>query len=264
MKAKFVNESIGFKRGVDPKVSMGIGTSVIAERIKKARFAYPQNVEYIGFDQFEGRDIYIFKVLTSENFGSAKDVYYFVIPLSYDFIDDKEALSYFYASSLNSKKLAGAGDLPARAVGEKYLARKRKRIQEGIHFERSHSSADIRDKLIGTPFRPGRLFVVNSGNRDYEEAVMYLHDSEDDPSKGVFHKVGVFLKNKFNGKKSYAFYSPYLLDGSDKRNQLFKDFVRPLTKEEISLYLERSDNPSPKFQEHLEGVKKLLGMYPII
>jgi len=136
MKARFVYESISFTRGMDPKASMGVGKSSFAERIKKARFAYPLNVEFVGFDRFEGRDIYIYKMLKSMNPGVTDHYYYFVIPLSYDYLDDKETLSYFYAGSQNSKKAAGSSDRLGREVGERYLARKRNMIQEGLDFER--------------------------------------------------------------------------------------------------------------------------------
>ena len=93
-------------RGRDPKDSLGIGNVSFAERIKRARFAYPERVEFVGFDSFEGRGIYIYKILKSMNKG-IDDNYYFVIPLSYDYLDDKETLSYFYARSQNSKTVAG-------------------------------------------------------------------------------------------------------------------------------------------------------------
>jgi len=145
LRAKSVYESEDFMRGRDPKASLGIGNVSFAERIKRARFAYPERVEFVGFDSFEGRGIYIYKILKSMNKG-IDDNYYFVIPLSYDYLDDKETLSYFYARSQNSKTVAGADDRLGREIGERYLARKRDRIQEGLDFERGKdpkSSMDI-------------------------------------------------------------------------------------------------------------------------
>ena len=130
---------------MDPKVSMGVGKSSFAERIKKARFAYPLNVEFVGFDSFEGRDIYIYKVLKFMDPPGTDYYYYFVIPLSYDYLDDKETLSYFYARSQNSKNVDGSNDWLGREVGERYLARKRNRIQEGLDFERGKDPKSAMD-----------------------------------------------------------------------------------------------------------------------
>jgi hypothetical protein len=265
MKALKVYEAFEFERGRDPIDAMGIGSKLfiwdkflaLRERCRSDWMTF-----YAIYSSNDGSFLKIygegpkFKTNTNRILKEWKLDEYIELPGE---ITERQSHSVVISYPIKPQYKNILKDFES----SKYIGKKS--VFEALDFKRGNHHSEILDRLTDQKFRPGRIFTYKRSYGDGSRAMlMYLGD---DSELGRFLKIGQIMKTEKNGISGppfYAFYSPHLLLSWDKNITVSKDTVREPEKEELDLYLKRSQNPSPAFLNQLEEIKRITGMYPFI